>query len=30
MGGDPEPYDVVLFGKAGRRVYSRFKGETEI
>jgi hypothetical protein len=30
MGGDPEPYDVVLFGKAGRRVYSRFKVETEI
>ena len=30
MGGDPEPYDVVLFGKAGRSVYGRFKGEAAI
>lgn len=30
MGGDPEPYDVVLFGKAGRSVYGRYKGEAAI
>lgn len=30
MGGDPEPYDVVLFGKAGRSIYGRFKGEAKI
>jgi hypothetical protein len=26
-GGTPEPYDVVLFGPAGRRQYMRFLGE---
>jgi hypothetical protein len=26
-GGKPEPYDVVLFGPAGRRSYMRFVGE---
>jgi hypothetical protein len=26
-GGTPEPYDVVLFGPAGRRPYMRFLGE---
>jgi len=25
-GGTPEPYDVVLFGPAGRRPYMRFLG----
>lgn len=30
MGGAPEEYDVILFGKTGKRVYARFKGETEI
>ena len=30
MGGDPEPYDVVLFGKSERSIYGRFKGETAI
>jgi hypothetical protein len=26
-GGNPEPYEVVLFGPAGRRSYMRFIGE---
>jgi hypothetical protein len=26
-GGAPEPYDVILFGAAGRRTYMRFLGE---
>jgi hypothetical protein len=26
-GGKPEPYDVILFGPAGRRSYMRFVGE---
>ena len=26
-GGTPEPYEVVLFGPAGRRSYMRFIGE---
>jgi len=26
-GGTPEPYDVILFGPAGRRTYMRFLGE---
>jgi hypothetical protein len=26
-GGPPEPYDVILFGPAGRRTYMRFLGE---
>jgi len=26
-GGTPEPYDVVLFGPAGRRPYMRFLGD---
>jgi hypothetical protein len=26
-GGTPEPYEVVLFGPAGRRSYMRFVGE---
>lgn len=26
-GGNPEPYEVVLFGPAGRRSYMRFVGE---
>jgi hypothetical protein len=26
-GGAPEPYDVILFGPAGRRTYMRFLGE---
>jgi hypothetical protein len=29
-GGSPEPYDVVLFGPAGRRPYMRFLGEKAI
>jgi hypothetical protein len=29
-GGAPEPYDVVLFGPAGRRTYMRFLGEKAI
>jgi hypothetical protein len=29
-GGTPEPYDVVLFGPAGRRPYMRFLGEKPI
>jgi hypothetical protein len=29
MGGEPETYDVILFGKAGRRVYGTFKGDKE-
>ena len=30
MGGTPEEYDVILFGKTGNRVYARFKGDAEI
>jgi hypothetical protein len=30
MTGDYHEYDVILFGKTERRVYGRFKGETEI
>lgn len=30
MGGEPEEYDVILFGPQGRRTYARFKGATEI
>jgi hypothetical protein len=30
MTGDYEEYDVILFGKTERRVFGRFKGETEI
>ena len=26
-GGNPEPYEVVLFGPSGRRSYMRFVGE---
>lgn len=26
-GGSPEPYEVVLFGPAGRRTYMRFVGD---
>jgi hypothetical protein len=29
-GGTPEPYDVVLFGPAGRRSYMRFLGDKPI
>ena len=29
-GGTPEPYEVVLFGPAGRRPYMRFLGEKAI
>lgn len=29
-GGKPETYEIVLFGKNGRRTYARFVGETEI
>ena len=29
-GGTPEPYEVVLFGPAGRRSYMRFVGEKAI
>jgi hypothetical protein len=29
-GGTPEPYDVVLFGPAGRRPYMRFLGDKPI
>jgi hypothetical protein len=29
-GGTPEPYEVVLFGPAGRRSYMRFVGEKVI
>jgi hypothetical protein len=30
MGGELEEYDVVLFGPNARRVFGRFKGETQI
>ncbi len=30
MGGEPEEYEVILFGPSGRRVFARFKGETQI
>jgi len=30
MTGDPEEYEVVLFGPNEQRVYGRFKGEQEI
>ncbi len=29
-GGTPEPYDVILFGRAGRRPYMRFVGDKAI
>ncbi|MBM3545442.1 MAG: DUF411 domain-containing protein [Alphaproteobacteria bacterium] len=29
-GAPPDEYDVILFGPAGRRVYSRFKGAVEL
>jgi hypothetical protein len=29
-GGNPEPYEVVLFGLAGRRSYMRFVGERAV
>ena len=29
-GGAPEPYDVILFGPAGRRTYMRFLGDKAI
>jgi hypothetical protein len=30
MTGEYEEYDVILFGPTERRVYARFKGETQI
>jgi hypothetical protein len=30
MTGDYEEYDVILFSKTERRVYGRFKGESEV
>ncbi|MGB7693840.1 MAG: DUF411 domain-containing protein [Pseudolabrys sp.] len=30
MTGEYEQYDVILFGPTERRVYARFKGETQI
>ena len=30
MGGDPEEYDVILFGPEERRVYARFRGDLQI
>jgi len=30
MGGEPEQYEVTLFGPNGRRVYARFEGEQEL
>lgn len=30
MPGEHEEYAVILFGPAGRRVYARFRGETQI
>ncbi len=29
MGGDPEVYEVILFGPSGNRVFGRFKGDIE-
>ena len=29
-GGNPEPYEVILFGPAGRRSYMRFVGEKAV
>jgi hypothetical protein len=29
-GGEPETYDVIMFGKSGRRVYMRCKGDREV
>lgn len=29
MTGDPEEYDVILFGPKERRVYAKFKGENQ-
>lgn len=30
MGGEPEQYDVILFGGAERRVYARYNGDKAI
>lgn len=30
MGGEPEEYEVILFGKDERRVYARYKGDKPI
>lgn len=30
MTGEHEEYDVILFGRGERRVYARFRGETQI
>jgi hypothetical protein len=30
MGGDPEEYEVILFGPQERRVYARFKGDKQV
>ena len=30
MNGDPEEYDVILFGAGARRVYGRFKSDREV
>ena len=29
-GAQPEEYSVIVFGPSGRRVWTRFKGATEI
>jgi hypothetical protein len=29
-GGEPETYDVIMFGKSGRRVFMRCKGDREV
>jgi hypothetical protein len=29
-GGEPETYDVILFGRNGRRVFMRCKGDCEV
>ena len=29
-GGEPETYEVVLFGRQGKRIYARFRGDREI
>ena len=29
-GGEPETYDVVLFGPQGRRVFGRFRGDQQV
>ena len=30
MGGTPEQYDVILFGKGEQRVFGRFKGDKAV